>query len=61
MGACEKCWTDAAQAYAVGRGVWESKVDAYRYFINERRDNPCTPEQQRGELHSDDWSPGRLG
>jgi len=49
MGACEKCWADASRAYAVGRGAWESQVDAYRYFINERRDNPCTPEQQEGK------------
>ena len=48
MSACEKCWTDAHQEYAAGQGAWESLVDAYQYLINERRDNPCTPEQQRG-------------
>jgi len=47
MAGCEKCWSDASQEYADGQGAWESHYDAYMYFINERRDNPCTPEQQQ--------------
>ena len=49
MSACEKCWADAAREYAVRRGAWDSQADVYRRLLDERRDNPCTPEQQRGE------------
>jgi len=42
MSACEKCWSDAH------RGPQVSVADEYRRLLEERRDNPCTPEQQAG-------------
>jgi hypothetical protein len=48
MAACEKCWGDAFTA-AVHRGG--SQVDRYRELLAERKDTPCTPEQQRGPGH----------
>jgi hypothetical protein len=42
MAACEKCWRDAH------RGPQFSVADEYQRLIEERRDNPCTPEQQAG-------------
>ena len=37
MPSCEKCWSDAC-------GV----PDRYNELIEERKQNPCTPEQQAG-------------
>jgi len=39
---CEKCWSEAET-----RGM-ESKTDAYRTILKERRDHPCTPPEQAG-------------
>ena len=45
MAACEKCWGDA---YDYGHGDQSAR---YNELIAERLDNPCTPEQQCGEMH----------
>lgn len=37
MASCEKCWRDAG-----------GDPDTYSELIRERKDNPCTPEQQAG-------------
>jgi hypothetical protein len=37
MPSCEKCWSDAG-----------GNPDRYGQLLVERRDNPCTPEQQAG-------------
>lgn len=37
MSCCEKCWSDAGNRYK-----------AYARILDERKDNPCTPEQQAG-------------
>lgn len=42
MSACEKCWRDAH------RGEHFSVADEYARLIRERRNNPCTPEEQAG-------------
>jgi len=48
MAACEKCWADAfRRAYGSGR----CQTDEYQELIEERKDNPCTPEEQCGEMH----------
>ena len=46
MPSCEKCWNDA---------FWMSYIDPdktqaeyYTEIIKERKDSPCTPEQQAG-------------
>lgn len=38
MASCEKCWSDA-----------QGNADAYQQLIEDRKDNPCTPEEQAGE------------
>lgn len=43
MSACEKCWADAFLA-----AHSESQADAYQRLLAERREHPCTPEQQAG-------------
>lgn len=44
--ACEKCWDDAyLRAMLSNRG----QSDCYAELLEERRDNPCTPEEQRGD------------
>jgi hypothetical protein len=38
MASCEKCWNDA-----------QGRAEDYQQLIEERRGNPCTPEEQAGE------------
>ena len=42
MPSCEKCWSDAH------RGDQFSVAEEYARLISERKDNPCTPEEQAG-------------
>lgn len=37
MASCEKCWSDAG-----------GNPDTYHELILERKDKPCTPEEQAG-------------
>ena len=37
MSACEKCWRDAG-----------GDPDRYHELLNQRKDSPCTPEEQAG-------------
>ena len=50
MAACEKCWNDA---YVLSRTLGGSQADRYQQLLKERKDNPCTSEQQRGEQPKD--------
>ena len=44
MPACEKCWKDAHF------GGPDADISArYQQLLNDRKDNPCTPEEQAGE------------
>lgn len=43
MSSCEKCWSDAHRFY---RGAAES--DGYTALLAQRKDTPCTPEEQAG-------------
>lgn len=45
MAACEKCWRDAH------RGPQFSVAEEYERLIEARKDNPCTPAEQCGEMH----------
>lgn len=45
MGACEKCWGDA---FVRSLGSLKSQVEHYNDLLEERKDNPCTKEQQKG-------------
>lgn len=42
MSACEKCWSDAHG------DPYKSVAEEYERLIEERRDRPCTPEEQAG-------------
>ncbi len=48
MAACEKCWADA-HPRTLGDG--RSQVEHYWEILKKRKDKPCTPEEQCGELH----------
>jgi len=43
---CEKCWADA-YGEMMRRGGCQT--DHYRRLLEERKDNPCSPEEQRGK------------
>lgn len=43
MSSCEKCWRDAHSG-----GPYGDVADQYRKLVDERKDNPCTPEEQAG-------------
>lgn len=38
MASCEKCWADAL-----------GQPDEYERLLKQRRDTPCTPEEQAGD------------
>src|SRR5438128_10666649 len=42
MSTCEKCWSDAH------RGPQFSVAEEYEKLMRERRNNPCSPEEQAG-------------
>jgi len=44
MVSCEKCWRDAHRG-----GPCEDVAKQYAELIEERKDTPCTPEEQAGE------------
>lgn len=46
MSACEKCWGDAYRRMMMLGG---SQTEHYYALLEERKDNPCTPEEQRGD------------
>ncbi len=46
MASCEKCWSDAyMKNFSNGKGQAEN----YSFLIEERKENPCTPEEQAGK------------
>ena len=46
MPMCEKCWIDAYKMEWYGDG---NQADNYKILLDERKENPCTPEQQAGQ------------
>jgi hypothetical protein len=46
MAACEKCWADA---YMRSIGSGKSQSDCYYELLEERKNNPCTPQEQAGD------------
>lgn len=46
--ACEKCWGDAYFRWYSMMDVRKSQSDHYRDLLEERKENPCTPEEQKG-------------
>ena len=54
--ACEKCWSDASMLAFLSSGVTPIE---YEKLLMERRDEPCSPEEQCGERHEMfDWQDG---
>ena len=47
MSVCEKCWSDAGRR--VHENPSKSRTDHYMDLLEERKDNPCTPEEQTGD------------
>lgn len=43
MPSCERCWRDAHSGYP-----YVDVAERYAELIAERRETPCTPEQQAG-------------
>ena len=48
MSACEKCWADAYVRMRLNPS--KSQAEHYQDLLEERKDNPCSLEEQRGEL-----------
>lgn len=42
---CEKCWGDA---YVRMNMLGGCQAEHYEKLLKERKDKPCTPEEQRG-------------
>jgi hypothetical protein len=51
MSACEKCWADAYYMMRLCGGL---QSDHYHRLVQDRHDNPCTPEQQAGQWWDDE-------
>lgn len=51
---CEKCWGDA---YLRSYGTGKSQYACYLELLEERKDNPCTEDEQRGTDRVDDSEP----
>ena len=51
MPMCEKCWGDAWDGGHFGG--CETQTDRYAQLLEERKDSPCSPEQQAGQF----WDP----
>jgi len=47
MASCEKCWGDAY--FRSIANPMKSQAEHYGELIEERAENPCTPEEQGGE------------
>lgn len=50
MSACEKCWADAFIRSRTNPS--KAQAEHYRDLLRERKDKPCTTEEQAG-----DWLP----
>lgn len=51
MASCEKCWGDAYMRTHTDPS--KNQGEHYNDLIEERRKNPCTPEEQAGEGDAD--------
>lgn len=46
MSACEKCWADAH--LRMQANPMKAQVDHYHDLLKERRETPCSPDEQKG-------------
>ena len=44
---CEKCWADA---YLRAMVSGQPQSQHYRELLNERKDRPCSPQEQAGQF-----------
>ena len=51
MSACEKCWGDA---YLRSLYSGKSQGECYTELLEERSDNPCSPQEQAGQFWDDE-------
>lgn len=51
---CEKCWADA---YMLMLRDGRPQGEHYHELLAERKDNPCTEQEQRGVARDDEESP----
>lgn len=47
MTCCEKCWEDAFDL-SLTKGL--NQMEAYKLLIEERKDAPCSPQEQAGQF-----------
>ena len=47
MACCEKCWNDAFLRLMTYGGTDKTQADFYIELIDERADNPCSPDEQK--------------
>jgi len=45
MSVCEKCWADAYLMMLDNPD--KTQTECYSELLDKRKDNPCTPEQQK--------------
>jgi len=52
MAACEKCWQDAYRRML--EHPMKSQTEHYQDLLEERKNNPCSKEEQKhGHRHAD--------
>lgn len=44
---CDKCWRDA---YVLSMTIGGFQVDHYHKLLEERKDNPCTKDEEEDEV-----------
>lgn len=47
MASCEKCWSDAY--WRTHSDPMKGQSEHYQDLVRERKENPCTPEEQAGK------------
>lgn len=52
MAMCEKCWEDA-YLRMIGNG--KSQADNYMDILEERKDSPCSLQEQAGQFWSEEY------
>ena len=52
MVSCEKCWRDAHRRQ--GLNPAKSVSEHYKDLLDERKDSPCSPQEQAGEYWDED-------
>jgi len=51
MSACEKCWGDAFMREMEEPN--KSQAEHYRDLLKERKDNPCSKKEQKGQFYKE--------